>query len=530
MATGSELIVNQASPAESPKSPVTLQRIKSLSQEPSFKGATIVKVDSTAFLSNVVNVNFRTYHFKFLKTGGEVTDANNWSWTGKADDGVGDAVVTLYKGILVASFHYHGAMLHLDQTASGEYLLEELEEKNGKPTGDDTVGVEEAQQRAAELLRDSKKKLTDVVAAAATTPSISILVAYSAASISYFGSENALLANINAQINDLNSILRTSGINLTTRLAATVLVSYTGARDAASTLTAFQALPNVKAAHDTYNADVMMFVASISDLCGRANVFPAPAAAYGVVDAGCMTTQHTFTHEFGHLLGAGHDSLNRAPNGAQPYAHGSLIASFKNANPALTIQYFWCAHTVMAYSWSLEDPNPAAPCVTDDLLSIFSSPLTTVRINSGMSLTTVRATGNATSADNTRMLNETAATVAAYHNTKISAPALASLVTTPSSLSINVTQTQALVLSGLDQNGAAIALTGTTTWTSANPAIATVDSAGNVYGVAIGATTVKAANGGRSITTSVGVSGRPGINPPTCGRACSAGVPSPAPV
>jgi hypothetical protein len=134
-----------------------LQRIKSLSEQKSFKNAPIVKIDKNAFLSSVVNINFKNYHFKFLKNGGEVNDSTNWFWTGKADDGIGDAVVTSYKGTLVASFHYHGALLNLDEPAPGEYILEELDEKDGKPTGDDVVGVKEGQRHAAEILGRPKK-------------------------------------------------------------------------------------------------------------------------------------------------------------------------------------------------------------------------------------------------------------------------------------------------------------------------------------------------------------------------------------
>lgn len=154
MADGTELVLNPATAAPMAKSMETTRRINSLARERTFKAATVVKIDRTAFLSNV---NFKNHHFKFLKNGGEVTDAGNWSWAGLADDGMGDAVITSYQGTLVGSFHYHGELLRLEQTASGEYLLVELDESKGRPTGDDAVGVEEGQRRAAELIESSKK-------------------------------------------------------------------------------------------------------------------------------------------------------------------------------------------------------------------------------------------------------------------------------------------------------------------------------------------------------------------------------------
>lgn len=157
MAAGSEFILSEVNSANAPKTTAALQRIKSLSEQHSFKSASIVKIDKNAFLTSVVNINFKNYHFKFLKNGGEVNDSDNWFWTGKADDGIGRAIVTSYKGTLAASFHYHGALLNLDEPAPGEYLLEELDEKDGKPTGDDVAGIEEGQRHAEEILGNQKK-------------------------------------------------------------------------------------------------------------------------------------------------------------------------------------------------------------------------------------------------------------------------------------------------------------------------------------------------------------------------------------
>jgi uncharacterized protein YjdB len=79
----------------------------------------------------------------------------------------------------------------------------------------------------------------------------------------------------------------------------------------------------------------------------------------------------------------------------------------------------------------------------------------------------------------------------------VTAKAVASVVVTPATVSLRVGVTTPLQAQALDAEG--VVLTGrSVTWTSSNPAIATVSASGTVVGVAAGATTVTATSGGRS--------------------------------
>jgi hypothetical protein len=156
-ASGSELIVNPTNLTTHAKSAAAMQRTNVLASQKNFKNATLVDINLDAFQSNIVNIDFKGYHFQYIKTGGEATDAQNWSWTGNADHGIGDAVVTSYQGTLIGSFHYQGQLLNLEQTGPNEYMLEELGERNGKPTGQDGANIADGQERALQIDKASKK-------------------------------------------------------------------------------------------------------------------------------------------------------------------------------------------------------------------------------------------------------------------------------------------------------------------------------------------------------------------------------------
>ncbi len=80
--------------------------------------------------------------------------------------------------------------------------------------------------------------------------------------------------------------------------------------------------------------------------------------------------------------------------------------------------------------------------------------------------------------------------------------AATSLVLTPASFSTGIGEPQQLTAAVLPENAA-----GTTTYVSANPAIATVSASGVVTGVAEGSTTITATRGSVSDTSTVTVTG-----------------------
>lgn len=137
IAIGTEVIPSQAATANATPSSAANQRISALAQVQSVRSTSVIKIDPSAFFSNVININFKSYHLTFLKGGGEVVDSNNWTWTGAAQDGTGEAVVACTQGTVVGSFRYQQTLLRLEQTSAGEYLLLDLDQEIHKPTRGD---------------------------------------------------------------------------------------------------------------------------------------------------------------------------------------------------------------------------------------------------------------------------------------------------------------------------------------------------------------------------------------------------------
>jgi acid phosphatase type 7 len=98
----------------------------------------------------------------------------------------------------------------------------------------------------------------------------------------------------------------------------------------------------------------------------------------------------------------------------------------------------------------------------------------------------------------------TAASGRVSGSTTVTALAVASVTVSPSTASVTIEGTKQLTAVARDASGNT--LSGLTlTWTSSNPAVATVSSTGLVKGVALGSATVTAATGGKSGSAAIAV-------------------------
>ncbi len=85
---------------------------------------------------------------------------------------------------------------------------------------------------------------------------------------------------------------------------------------------------------------------------------------------------------------------------------------------------------------------------------------------------------------------------------------LASFTITPLNTSIKPAATQQFSASGVFGDGSTRDISSTATWTSSNPAIATIDASGLATGVALGSTTITATDSGMKQSTTLTVSNR----------------------
>jgi hypothetical protein len=223
--------------------------------------------------------------------------------------------------------------------------------------------------------------------AALTT--VNVMVVYTASAASAAGN---IASKIQLAVDETNQSYVNSGINITFNRVYTGQVTYSEAgRSFSQHVSALQSttdgiMDNVHTLRNTYAADVVMLVVNDTEACGQAAAIKATAtSAFATADQSCITGYYSFGHEIGHLQGARHDRFVDGTLTPYQYGHG-FIPSTKN----------W--RTIMAYG------NNCANCAR---IQWWSNPLKTYPA-------TGQVMGTTTYADNARVLNLTAPTVAAF--------------------------------------------------------------------------------------------------------------------
>lgn len=214
---------------------------------------------------------------------------------------------------------------------------------------------------------------------------IRVLVAYTPSAATASGDITGL---INLAIAETNQGYANSGVDISVQLASSVRVTYTESGSFSTDLSRFRGTTDgyMDSIHTTRNstaADVGVLIINNSSSCGLASGIGSSAStAFAAVHYSCATGYYSFGHEIGHLQSARHDI---ATDGSlTPYAYGHGYRSPTNA---------W--RTIMAYNCS-----PSCPRI-----NYWSNPAKTYG---------GQAMGNTTRAHNQRVLNTTAATIAAF--------------------------------------------------------------------------------------------------------------------
>jgi hypothetical protein len=148
-------------------------------------------------------------------------------------------------------------------------------------------------------------------------------------------------------------------------------------------------MDNVHTQRDTLRADIVVLIINQDDWCGQAREIGANAAqAFVLVHWDCATGYYSFAHEVAHLTGARHDEETDGADTPYAYGHGFRHRAAA-PNGWRTIMGYACRTGVQC--------NPR--------LQFWSSPLSTHN---------AVAMGVAADADNRRVWNERAATLAAF--------------------------------------------------------------------------------------------------------------------
>ena len=236
------------------------------------------------------------------------------------------------------------------------------------------------------------------VAGDGSTATIDLLVAYTPASRTLYG-KAGIEAMIQSAVADANTAYQNSMLNVALNLKAMVETNYTETGLITDALGRLQSssdgfMDELHALRETHAADVVTLVGEDSDSAGVGYVMTAPSTsfapyAFNVVYSGALSGL-TLPHEIGHHMGCQHNRENASSQGAFPYAYGMRNCT-TNGSGFRTVMSYYC------------NDAPRIP--------YFSTP--NLQYN-GIPLGTAYETNPATSSDNARCINATAATIAAF--------------------------------------------------------------------------------------------------------------------
>ena len=233
------------------------------------------------------------------------------------------------------------------------------------------------------MFEESVKSIAPSKAVAANTV-VRALVNYTSAA----NNATPSMANlINLAVSETNQGYANSAVTITLQLAGTGLVSYTETGNFSTELSRYRGTSDgyMDSIHTTRNnvaADVAVLIVNGSAACGIGYLNSSASTAFSVVARTCATGYYSFAHEIGHNFGANHDPAN-ASGSTYAYGHGYQ----RPTNVFLTI---------MAYACS------GASCTR---INYWSNPNKTYN---GVAM------GTAATHNNARVLNQRAATVAAF--------------------------------------------------------------------------------------------------------------------
>ncbi|HET6765051.1 MAG TPA: M12 family metallo-peptidase [Longimicrobiaceae bacterium] len=310
------------------------------------------------------------------------------SWAGPVQGKFGWVQMVYAEGGVTATVTVGETQYAIEPLGNGLHSVSRLDPGGFPPEhgADNPSGVLDAGPSAGPLAVRAPAEGTFTAQALTTT---NVLVVYTASAASAAGN---IASKIQLAVDETNQSYANSGININMVKVATAQVTYTESGKtfsqhvAALKSTTDGIMDNVHTLRNTYAADVVLLVVNDSEACGIASAINATAtSAFAVAYYDCITGYYSFGHEIGHLQGARHDRFVDGSTSPYAYGHG-FIPSTKN----------W--RTVMAYG------NGCSNCTR---IQWWSNPLKTYP-------STGQVMGTATYEDNARVLNLTAATVAAF--------------------------------------------------------------------------------------------------------------------
>ncbi|AOD15822.1 zinc-dependent metalloprotease [Xanthomonas fragariae] len=294
-------------------------------------------------------------------------------------DPLNSAILVLSGDTITGTIRYAGKLYRLRPLADGRHVLVQVEESRLP------------QEHPAEysllpkIEMPSDGRVTAAAASSGSPATTRVLVVATKQAVTAYGGNMQSLVQL--AVAEANQGYINSNVGITLQLARYETTSYTETGNFTTDLQRFRVtndgyMDSIHTSRNTYTADVGVIVLNNSSYCGLASGIGSTAAtAFASVYWDCATGYYSFAHEIGHLQSTRHDATNDP--GTSPYAYGH---GYRYGNS-------W--RTIMAYDCTSGCPR----------LNYWSNP--------NISYNRVPM-GNASTADNQRVLVNTKATIAGF--------------------------------------------------------------------------------------------------------------------
>jgi hypothetical protein len=380
VAQGQELFTAIPSNQLRDATPAQTEAIERLRQRPTTQSLDLVQANVNALRGDTTQLSIPNSPLRTLsKRSEDIRSASDFTWHGTLSDVPGQATLVVHDGNITGSIQDQGTLYRIEPIGNGVHALIKVDQGRFPPEHPPSFQQKERRGdiQAPTTTRDPSRNDGPV--------GIDVLVAYTAAARTAVGDINA---TIQLAVAEANQSYVNSGINIKLALVDSFEVSYSETGKSFDTILAdFVANATVQTRRDNSGADLAAMIINKTDYCGLADAIMAEAAtAFAIVHYDCATGYYSFAHELGHLQGARHDPTNDSTSTPFSYGHG-----FQHLSPTPT----W--RTIMAYNCDGGCPR----------LQYWSNP--NIQYN-GIAM------GTAATNDNSRVLNATAPTVAAFRN------------------------------------------------------------------------------------------------------------------
>ncbi len=371
---------------------LSIQRVGADATQISAKSDTLSLGDfGTAYMQySRQNGNGTTVWYGNLGKGYGIADSLRYKLTGEISDDPNNSVMIVRNGDkLTGTIRAKGQLYSLRPLKSGGHAIVRVNEAK--------MPADHPAEAYARIFRESiarsrlgaraKNAPVTANATALAANTIRVMVYYTASAASASGDINGL---INLAVAETNQGYVNSGVDISMVLAGTYSTTYKESGSFDRDLTRFRSstdryMTDVHTNRNTVAADVGVLIINNSSSCGLASDIGSTATtAFAAVHWDCATGYYSFGHEIGHLQSARHDPAT--DGSTTPYAYGHGYRSPTNA---------W--RTIMAYNCT-----NAAGCPR---INYWSNPANTYG---------GQAMGTTATSHNQRVLNNTAATVAAF--------------------------------------------------------------------------------------------------------------------